>query len=134
MYNFVQMNVHISIGFCHVHLCTNDYLYYFRFSSCKYLYKWLSILFLIFLCTSVYEWLYRAFCHAHLCTNDYFVPNFFPMRFYKTWIFLCFLAYFSGINRWGRAPWCISFHDELFGVFSSNVLVSPSAQHSPTCE
>ena len=46
-------------------------------------------------------------CNAQLCTNDCFIPNFFPMRFCKMGIFSCFLAYFSSINRWGRAPWCL---------------------------
>ena len=56
MHIFVQMTIHILMGFRHAHLCTNDYPY----SFCM------------------------GFRHAHLCTNEYFVPNILPMRFCKT--------------------------------------------------
>ena len=76
MHIFVRMTIHIPMGFCHVHLCTNDYPYYYcmgfrhahlctndypcsyGFSSCTSLYEWLSIS----LC--------MGFRHAHFCTND----------------------------------------------------------------
>ena len=60
---FFTLNVHISIwfcmGFCHAHLCTNDYPYSYGFSSSTSLYEWLSILFFYEFssCTSLYEWL-----------------------------------------------------------------------------
>ena len=155
--------------FCHAHLCTNDYPYYFWFSSCTYPYEWLSILFLVFVMhISVQMTIHNVFvfvlhisvgmtihiifgfvmhisvqmtiniifgfCHAHLCTNDFFVPNFFPIHFCQTGIFSCFLVSFSGINIWGREPWCLSSRGEFLGVFISNVSVSPSAQCSPTGE
>ena len=34
MHISVRMTMHIIFGFCHAHLCTNDYPYYFWFSSC----------------------------------------------------------------------------------------------------
>ena len=93
---FVQRNIHIIMGFCHAHLCTNAYPYYYGFSLCTYFYVWLSILkwffFMhIFVQTTIH--VIMGFRHTHLCTNDYFVSNFFPMRFYKTGIFLCLLDF-----------------------------------------
>ena len=82
MHIFVGMTIYIILGFRHAHFFTNDFPYYFWFFSCTSLYKLLSI----------------GFRHAHLCTNDYFVPNFFPMRFYKTGIFFMFPCFF----RWDK--------------------------------
>ena len=31
-------------------------------------------------------------------------------------------------------PWCLSYHGEFLGIFSSNVSISPYAQRSPTRE
>ena len=64
--------------FCHVNIVWTNILYYYRFLSYTCLYEWL------------------------------FIPNFFSMQFCETGIFSCFLASFDRINRWGRAPWCIS--------------------------
>ena len=143
MHISIQITINIVMIFCHTHLCTNDYPYsygFFRnphlrtndypycygFLSCKYLYKWVSILLWVYvmyifvlntihiimvlrhvrLCINDYPYSY-GFCHAHLCTNEYFVPNFFQMRFCKI-RFFCLLAFLSAINWWGRAPWCLS--------------------------
>ena len=54
MHISVQMTIHIICCFHHTYLCTYDYPYSYRFTSCT------------------------------PCTNDYFVPNFFPMHFCKT--------------------------------------------------
>ena len=63
MYNFVlwmSILTYVFVWvFFHVHVCTNDYLYPYWFSSCTCLYKWLSIS----LC--------MGFHHVHFCTNDY---------------------------------------------------------------
>ena len=137
MHISVRMTIHILLGFHHAHLCTNEYPYYFRFPSCTSLYEWLSILlwaFVMHIFIRMTVHIIMGFCHAYLCTNDYFVSNFFPMCFCKTGIFLCLLDFLAGINRWGRAPWCLSSHGEFLGVFSSNVSVSPSTQRSPTRE
>ena len=153
MHISVKMTIHIILGFCHAHLCTNDYPDYFRFLSCTSLYKWISRLLWVFVIhisiwmtlqiimgfchahifTNDYPY-YYWFCHAHICMDDYFIPNLFPVRFCKTGIFSYFLASFAGINRWGRSPWCLSSRGEFLGFFSSNVLVSPSAQRSPMRE
>ena len=53
----VLMTIHILLGYRNAHMCTNDYPYSYRFSSCTSLYKWLSILFRISSSTSLYEWL-----------------------------------------------------------------------------
>ena len=68
------LNVHSSIYFCHAPLSTNDLQYYFWFLSCTSLYKWLSILFLVFV-MQIFVWMtihiVIGFCHAHIYTNDY---------------------------------------------------------------
>ena len=47
------------MGFCHAHLCTNDYLYYFGFSTCTF-------------CTNDYPcYSCTGFCDADLFTNYY---------------------------------------------------------------
>ena len=112
---FCTLNVHISICFCmgfrhahlctndhpyyscmgfrHAHLCTNDYPYSYGYSSCTFLYEWLSIFISVFvihisvrmtiqiifewvfvmhihvLMTTIYFWI--GFCHAHFCTNGH---------------------------------------------------------------
>ena len=43
MHNSVRTNINIIIGFCHAHLCTNDYPFYFWFSSWTSLHEWLSL-------------------------------------------------------------------------------------------
>ena len=131
------ITIHILMGFRHTRVCTNDYQCYYWFSSCTCLFEWISIILwvfvmLIFLRMTIH--LLMGFCHAHLCTNDYFVPNLFPMRFCYTGIFLCFLVFIAGINRWGRSPWCLSSHGEFLGVLSSNVSVSLSVHRFPTRE
>ena len=122
MHIFVQITIHISMDFCHPHLCTNDYSYYYGFLSCKYLYEWQYISLWVFimhiserrnihiiigfghvLLMTIHITI--GFRHAHFCTIDYPVPNLFPMRFCKNEIFSCFLDFFSGINIWGRVPW-----------------------------
>ena len=126
MHNSVQMTVHIIFGFCHAHLCTNDYPYYFWFLSCTSLWEWLSILFLVFVVHIFVRMTIHiifGFCHAHLCTNDY------P---YYLFILSCIFLYeglsifsfqcvsvkreyfyvsllFARINRWGRSPWSLSY-------------------------
>ena len=134
MHISVRMTIRIILDFCHAYFCTNDYPYYFRFWSCTSLYEWLSMLFLVFVMHISIRMTIHWFFHAHLCTNDYFVTNLFPRRYCKTGIFLCFIASFADINRWGRAPWYLSSHGEFLGVFSSNISFSPSAQRSPTRE
>ena len=156
MHIFVRMTIHIVIGFCHAYLCTNDYPYYYWFLSCSSLYKWLSLLFLVFVMRMFLRMtihILMGFFNVHVCTNDYpyyfwffsctslyewisilflvfdmhmfermtikflfvFVilisvrTTLFPMRFCRMGILSCFLSSFSGINRWGRAPWCLSF-------------------------
>ena len=68
------LNVRISIFFCHAQLWTNDIQYYYRFSSCTSLYKWISIFFWIFVMHISVRMTFNILldsCHAHLCTNDY---------------------------------------------------------------
>ena len=74
MYIFVRMTIHIAMGFHHVHLCTNDYPYYYGFSSCDPLYEWLSIS--------------LGFRHVHFCTNDYhfFLNGFSSCTFLYEWL------------------------------------------------
>ena len=74
MHNFLQMTIHIIFDFCHAHLCTNDYSYYFWILSCTSLSEWLSILFLVFIMhisVRITIHIIIGFCHAHLCTNDH---------------------------------------------------------------
>ena len=137
MHISVRMTIHILMGFRHAHICTNDYPYSYGFLSCTYLHKRLSILLWVSV-MRIFVWMtihiLMGFHHVHPCVNDYLVPNFFPMRFCKTGIFLCLHDFLAGINRWGRAQWCLSSNGEFLGVFNSNVLVSPSAKRSPTRE
>ena len=48
MHNFVRMTIHIIFCFWHAHLCTNEYPYYYRYSSCTSMYELLSIFFWVF--------------------------------------------------------------------------------------
>ena len=90
MHISVRMTIGIIFGFLHVHLCTNEYPYYFWFSSYTSLYEWASIIFLIFimhisvrmtihiifdfshtLSVRINIHIIFDFRHAHICTNDY---------------------------------------------------------------
>ena len=111
MHIFVRMTIHILMGFCNVHLCTNDYPYYsfmvFRhvdlctndypyshgFSSCTSLYKWLSIsLCMGFVMHSsvrmTIHFFWMDFLHVHFCTNDYhfFLNGFSSCTFLYGWL------------------------------------------------
>ena len=89
MHISVRMTIHILIGFCHAHLCTNDYPfiiefchvhlctndfpYSYKFLSCTCLYEWLSIFFWVFVMHISVQMTIRTlldFCHSHICTND----------------------------------------------------------------
>ena len=56
MHMFVQMTIHILMGFRHAHVCTNDYSY-------------LVLVMHMFVRMTIH--ILMGFCHAHLCTNDY---------------------------------------------------------------
>ena len=84
MHIFLRMTIHILMYFRHVHVCTNDYPYFYGFLSCTCLYEWLSI----FLC--------MGFHYAHFCTNDYpFLSNgFSSCTFMYEWLpFRCIWAF-----------------------------------------
>ena len=96
----------IIMGFRHAHLCTNDYPYSYGFSSCTYLYKWLSIFFLIGFfssCSLLYEWISISFCnnirHAHFCTNDYrYSYGFSSCTSLYEWMSIFLLVYVMNIS------------------------------------
>ena len=70
----VRMTIHVIMGFCHAHLCTNYYPYYFRISSCTSLYELLSMLLWVFVMHIFVRMtihILMGFRHVHLCTNDY---------------------------------------------------------------
>ena len=110
MYMFVRMTIHISMGFRHVHVCTDDYPYYYwfchvhvctndypflfnGFSSCTCLYEWLSISFewivvmhIYIRMTTISFWMDS--CHVHYCMNDYhlFLKGFSSFTFLYKWL------------------------------------------------
>ena len=94
MHIFVRMTIHILMGFRHVHVCTNDYPYYFcmgfrhahlftndhpfshGFSSCTCLYEWLFIpvvwVFVMHISVQMtIHFFWMGFRHEYICTNDY---------------------------------------------------------------
>ena len=84
-FNPVICYTHIIIRFFHVQLFTNEYPYYFRFSSFTSLYEWLSIFLLDFI-------------HARLGMNDY--PLFFVMHVFVR-ITVLFQIYFLCVSvKW----------------------------------
>ena len=89
MHIYVRMTIHIVFDFCHAHLRTNEYSYYYSVSVMHISVRMNIHIILCFchahLCTNYYPYyfwflscifLYKllsiGFCHAHLCTNDYF--------------------------------------------------------------
>ena len=68
------MNIHIISGFCHAYLCTNDYPYYFWFTSLKISVRMTINIILVSAGNAVVRTTINilfGFCHAYLCTNDY---------------------------------------------------------------
>ena len=83
MHLFVRMTIYSLMGFRHAYLYTNDYPF---LDFVIHILLRMTIHIIIgcrhaHLCTNDYP--FFCFRDAHLCTNDYFVPNFFPIRFYK---------------------------------------------------
>ena len=63
-YKHVRMTIHFFwMGFCHVHVCMNDY---------PYLCVWVFIMNISVRMTMHFFWM--GFCHVHVCTNDYPFP------------------------------------------------------------
>ena len=109
VHKFVRMTFNIISGFRHAHLFTNEYPDCFWFSSCTFLYKWLSYSFGFSWCKYLYEWLFILvwvfvmhifvrmtihiildFHHSHFCTNDYSAPDGWDQLSQKTFFFRIF--------------------------------------------
>ena len=87
----VRMTINFfSMGFRHAHLCTNDYPFLLKwFSSCTFLYKWLSISFewvfvMYMFVRMTIHFFWMGFRHVHGCTNDY------PFLF--EWVFVMHIS------------------------------------------
>ena len=154
------------MGFRHAHFCTNYYPYSYGFSSCTFLYEWLSIFIwaivmhisvrmtthLIFesvvvmhssvrmtihfyvcgfsSCIFLYEWL-SIFMRFSLCTFLYERLSIFFLNRFSSCTFLCeWLSLYQFLSN----AFLYNGNSEFLGVFISNVSVSPCAQCSPTHE
>ena len=73
---------------CYIHVIIQFFLY-----NSVQMNTILSLIFVMHISISMTIHIIFGFRHEHLCTNNYFVTNFVPIRFWKTGIFLCFLAF-----------------------------------------
>ena len=147
MYEWPSIFLWVFVMHICVRMTINFFLY--GFSSCTFMYEWLSIFFLYrFLsCIFLYEWLsiFLGVFVMHICvqmtihiifvwffvvhnffTNDYPYSFGFIVMYIFVQMTICyqFLSNSCLLNR----------NSELLGVFSSNVSVSPCAQSSQTLE
>ena len=105
----IRMTIHILMGFVmHIFLRMTIHFLVYGFSSCTFLYEWLSI-YWVSSCTFLYEWLpflfesvfvmhisvrmttisfWMSFRHAYFCTNYYqvFMKSFPSCTFLYEWL------------------------------------------------
>ena len=92
MYMFVRMTIHISMRFRHVHVCTNDYPYYYVWVFVMHISVQMTIYPLLFV---------MGFRPVHVCTNDYpFLLNGFSsctflygwLHYHFEWVFVMYIS------------------------------------------
>ena len=95
MHSFVRMTIHILMGFCHVHVCTNDYpfpcgWFFVMHSSVRRTihFFWMGFrhVHVSVQMTTISFWM--NFCHARFCANDYlfFLNGFLSCSFLFGWL------------------------------------------------
>ena len=100
MYMFVRMTIHISMGFRHVHVCTNDYPYFCIWVFVMHISVQMTIYPLLLNGFSSMDMFVRmtihffwiGFRYVHVCTNDYpFLLNgFSSCTFLYGWLSISF--------------------------------------------
>ena len=133
MHTSVRMTIHIFFGFCHAHLCTNNYPFLCVWFFVMHIYVRMTIhilfewVFVMRISVPMTIHFFMGFRHAHFCTNDY--------PFHCVWIFVMRISVRRTIcSQFISNAFLLNGNSEFLGVFSSNVSVSLCVQCSSTRE